>query len=166
MMLQTAALLAIFVAETAAVADWRPQLHGQITVESAWRPAAVSPAGAVGLTQFMRPTWGDIAPATSPSCAEVDRTDPACSVRAQVLYMRRLLRTVRDAETGRDRWAMAQASYNMGPGNMRKERRACRNRAGCNPDRWYGHVEDSCSRRASACRESRAYPRKIAEVAG
>ena len=162
-LLQTAALLAIFGAEveSAGVEEWERQLHGQITVESAWRPNAVSPAGAAGLTQFMRPTWADIAPYTSPSCDGIDRTDPACSVRAQIVYMGRLRRIYRDANSARDQWALAWAAYNGGMGNLRKERRACRRRVGCDPDVWYDSLEHVCKRSESACHENRNYPRRI-----
>ncbi|HWI02409.1 MAG TPA: hypothetical protein VNT52_01025 [Acidimicrobiales bacterium] len=36
------------------------------------------------------------------------------------------------------------AAYNGGYAGMQRERRACGLRAGCDPDRWFGHVERVC----------------------
>lgn len=40
--------------------------------------------------------------------------------------------------------AFADASYNGGRGGVEKERRACGLKAGCDPNRWFGHVERVC----------------------
>lgn len=163
---QTVALLAIFGAEIdrAGVTPWTPQLRAQITVESAWRPDVCS-RFACGLAQFTPATWGDIAPLTRPSCADQQETDPACSIRAQIVYMQRLLRRYTDSER-RDQWAFAWAAYNGGAGWISREKRQCRKRPGCDPARWYANVADQCIRAAWACRENRAYPRKIERAMG
>ena len=162
MLLQTLALLSVFNAEVKAadVEEWTNQLHAQITVESAWRPNACS-IYACGLAQFTLPTWGDIAPLTNPSCAEIDYKDPECSVRSQIVYMKRLLRRYDDADSFRDRWIFAWAAYNGGPGHISKEKRKCRAIIGCDPGKWEDNVKDICDRADWACDENRQYPDKI-----
>jgi hypothetical protein len=40
--------------------------------------------------------------------------------------------------------AMTDAAYNGGLGGVINERRACGLREGCNPNKWFGHVENVC----------------------
>ena len=154
-------LLSIFLAEvkSANVEQWTNQFHAQITVESAWRPDACS-IYACGLAQFTLPTWGDISPLTQPSCKGVDYKDPACSVRSQIVYIKRLLRKY-NTNSKRDKWQFAWAAYNGGPGWINREVRKCRGIMGCNPTVWTDNIEDICFRAAWACKENRAYPKKI-----
>jgi hypothetical protein len=39
---------------------------------------------------------------------------------------------------------MADAAYNGGMRGLQSERRACRMAAGCDPGRWWAHVEHQC----------------------
>jgi hypothetical protein len=71
-------------------------------VESGFDPAAVSPAGATGLMQFM--------PATAAGLG-VDPTDPASAVDGAARYLRELT----DRFGSRD---LALAAYNAGPGTV------------------------------------------------
>ncbi len=155
-------LIAIFERETDRpfAINARQQLAAQISVESAWRPNACSQY-ACGLAQFTAPTWDDISPYTKPSCEGVDYRDPACSIRSQIVYMRRLLYRYRGSASRTDQWAMAWAAYNGGPGWIDKERRRCRSVAGCDPTQYFQHVQDECIRAEWACRENTAYPGKI-----
>ena len=156
-----ALLMPIFLAETAAVAGTDPaRVCAQIRAESAWRPNASSGV-AHGLGQFTPPTWGDEAPKTRPSCAGVPSTDPTCSIRANINYMRQLDRRYRMSATADDQRRFAEAAYNMGMGWLDREKAKCRVRARCNPLRWYTHVEESCSRNPSSCEETRGYVRRI-----
>lgn len=43
-----------------------------------------------------------------------------------------------------DALAFADAAYNGGRGGVEKERRACGLKDGCDPKRWFGHVERVC----------------------
>ena len=71
-----------------------------------------------------------------------DRYDPARQLRAMVLMdragYRRLAAMVPDE---RDRMAMAISAYNGGLGGVLQDRRLCAAIAGCDPGRWFGHVE-------------------------
>ncbi len=156
------ALLPVFEAELAraGVKRWSPQLAAQIQVESAWKPDARSKYAA-GLAQFTPATWQDIAPRADPSCAGKPETDPACSIRSQIVYMRRLLSRYRSSLTAGDRWAFAWAAYNGGPGWITREKSRCKRKPNCNPSRWWRNVERHCIRAGWACRENRAYPKKI-----
>lgn len=79
----------------------------QIHAESSWNPAAVSPAGATGLTQFM--------PATARRFGVQYGTSPEAvrtQVRGQVLYMNYLIKRYNGNVT------QAAMAYNMGEGGM------------------------------------------------
>ena len=65
----------------------------------------------------------------------------------------------------------ADAGYNQGNGRTQQDRRACAVRDGCDPDRWFGHVERTCtaSHRAlyagrSPCQISRDHVHDVAQV--
>jgi len=64
--------------------------------------------------------------------------------------------------------AMADAAYNGGYGGLRKEIRACSRKKGCNPMKWFGHVEKTCMKskralygRRNACDINREHVRTI-----
>ena len=135
------------------------QYEAQVWQESAWRQYAESKY-AQGPTQFTPPTRSDWYPRTTPSCEGVHWSDPNCAFRAQILYMTVLRRPYK---TSPDVWAFGQAAYNGGPGWIKMERRLCAAIPGCDPRRWYGHVEKRCHprRAAWACKENRDYPIRI-----
>lgn len=99
--------------------DWR-LLKAQMLAESAADPDAVSPAGALGLAQFMDRTWQewrDGIPGIQeppPSHRLLDPRDPEDAIRAQAAYMAWLLHQV-----GED-VPLALAAYNWGIGNVRR----------------------------------------------
>lgn len=80
-------------------------VHSVVAAESAYRPDAVSPKGAVGLMQLM--------PATA-RAYKVDPRDPAQNVEAGAAYLRDLL-VKYDGDANR-----ALAAYNAGPGAVSK----------------------------------------------
>jgi hypothetical protein len=45
-----------------------------------------------------------------------------------------------------ERLAMTDAAYNGGLGGVKKDRKLCGLRKNCNPNKWWGHVEKSCSK--------------------
>lgn len=138
--------------KAAGVPEWESEIRAQTTAESAWNPTARSP-WANGSMQFVQSTYDWIAPDIG--CEDVSIFDHQCNTRAGIEYMSRLLRSQGD-------WDLARAAYNMGPGNLRKERRACRMRLGCDEDEWADNVEAMCNRtRPGACDETRRYVRRI-----
>jgi soluble lytic murein transglycosylase-like protein len=75
-------------------------LHALVTVESAYRPGAVSSAGAVGLTQLM--------PQTAKALGVADRFDAAENLSGGADYLARQLLRFGDLR-------LALAAYNAGP---------------------------------------------------
>ena len=131
----------------------------QVHQESAYNKDAVSYTGCCyGLGQFSKDTAVEIFPLVNCD-PETDLFDPICQLKAHKLYMNRLFNAYRprfDNPT-----VLAQVAYNGGYGNLRKEINACIMRPGCNPRKWYRHVERICLRAEWACRENRDYPIKI-----
>lgn len=78
-------------------------LHALVVVESAYRPNAVSKAGAAGLTQLM--------PGTASDLGVVDRFDPAANLLGGADYLARQLVRFGDLR-------LALAAYNSGPGRV------------------------------------------------
>lgn len=76
-------------------------LAAQLLAESGFNPTAVSPAGALGIAQFM--------PATARSYGLRDPFDPVASIDAQAHLMSDLLRRFHSVP-------LALAAYNAGPG--------------------------------------------------
>lgn len=97
----------------------------QAMAESAMDPKARSHAGAVGLTQFMPATWDDVMTDTP----YAEPTNPEDSIRAQSLYMRRLLRMF-DGDL-----RAATAAYNWGPGRVARAMQK-------HGDRWLEHAPE------------------------
>ena len=113
--------------------DWR-LVAAQMYQESRFDPNALSPAGALGLMQFM--------PRTARRYGLEDRAQPEASIRAGVRY----LTDLRDEEyanlpAGERLW-FALAAYNAGPEHVADARQLARE-LGMNPKLWFGHVEES-----------------------
>lgn len=87
----------------------------QAEVESAWNPAARSPAGAVGLYQFMKGTARENGLKTEP---QDERLDGEKSARAAARYLKKLHGRFGD-------WALALAGYNCGPARVSKLLKEC-----------------------------------------
>jgi soluble lytic murein transglycosylase-like protein len=95
--------------EAAEVYDLSPALiRAVMRTESAFDPTAVSPVGAMGLMQLM--------PALAKEMGVEDPFDPRDNVMGGAKYLRQLL----DAHRGNLRLTLA--SYNAGPGNVRRYR--------------------------------------------
>lgn len=78
-------------------------LHALVLTESAYRPDAVSPAGAGGLTQLM--------PATARELGVRDRFDPRENLLGGADYLARQILRFQDLR-------LALAAYNAGPGRV------------------------------------------------
>ena len=83
-------------------------IRAVMRTESAFNPAAVSPVGAIGLMQLM--------PALAEEMGVADPFEPRDNIMGGAKYLRQLL----DAHEGNIRLTLA--SYNAGPGNVRRYR--------------------------------------------
>lgn len=86
----------------------------QIDAESGWRPDAVSPAGAKGLSQFMDstwPTWGK----DDDENGEVNQFDPGDAIMAQGRFDCWNVNRLKGAAEGEQLIRLVLAAYNAGP---------------------------------------------------
>lgn len=95
--------------------DWR-LLKAQFWVESNLNPVAISPAGAVGIAQFMPDTWEQATHALQ--WTHLDRTKPEASIEAGAWYMGYLLRQWYMRRPEVDRYCLALSCYNAGIGHI------------------------------------------------
>ncbi len=95
-----------------------PVLVAQVEAESAFRPAALSPAGAQGLMQLVPSTARWIS--TQAGFGIAAPLDPKWNLRAGIWYDRFLYDRVRAPNTKCDRWLFTFASYNGGEGWTQK----------------------------------------------
>jgi len=73
-----------------------------------------------------------------------DRFNPAYQIRAIVVKMRNtVIQTSKLTPNPEDRLAFALSAYNGGLGGVLKDRTLCANTKGCDPKRWFGHVENT-----------------------
>ena len=71
-----------------------------------------------------------------------DRFNADMQLRALVAYDRNLYSQIRFGATDQDRLAFMFSSYNGGLGGLLKDRRMCAAVKGCDPERWFGHIEN------------------------
>ncbi len=97
----------------------------QLIAESSLDPNARSPAGALGLAQFMPDTWGDVKEALNfPTLASP--LDPQYAIQGYAWYLRRLWDGWTARRTPLDRIHLAQAAYNCGLSNVIAAQRRAR----------------------------------------
>lgn len=95
---------------------------GLVAAESSFRPSAVSPVGAIGLTQVMPATARDVEPGTS----RKELFDTQTNLRIGFSYLRKLMDKYQgDTE-------LALTAYNRGPGTVDRVLKR-----GGNPDNGY-----------------------------
>ncbi|MDO8771912.1 MAG: hypothetical protein Q7K57_25005 [Burkholderiaceae bacterium] len=75
---------------------------------------------------------------------------PDYQLRAVVLKSQDNFRALRMVADPQERLRFADAGYNGGMGGVQNERRACGLSAGCDPQRWFNHVELHCLKSRSA----------------
>ena len=101
--------LAADIHDAAVLESIEPRLaFGLVRAESSFRPRAVSPVGAVGLTQVMPATARWVEPGTGRG----DLLEPEVNLRVGFKYLRRLL----DQYDGNQKLALT--AYNRGPGTV------------------------------------------------
>ncbi len=71
---------------------------------------------------------------------------PDLQMRAVVLKTRGDFMSLSVVKRESDRLEFADAAYNGGLGGVQKDRRACQVKTGCDPQRWFGHVEGTCTK--------------------
>lgn len=96
--------------------DWR-LLKAQLCAESRLDPKSTSPAGAMGIAQFMPATWAQLAKerVIPPNASAYS---PAPAIHACAFYMARLAKKWTAEREETDRYLLALASYNAGFGNI------------------------------------------------
>lgn len=95
-----------------------PIIAAQIEAESQWNPRAVSPVGAVGLSQFMPDTWRNIG-RDDDGNGVASPYDPGDAIMAQGRYDCQLVDQLRGKVSG-NLTSLALAAYNAGVGAVLK----------------------------------------------
>lgn len=130
---------------------------------SCWRPTAQLKSAreeGAGLGQLTRAYRADGSirfdalaemRAAQPALRELDWATiyqrPDLQLRAVVLKSRADWMRMPDAHA---RLEFTDLAYNAGRGRVAQDRRACGLKPGCDPDRWHGHVERTCTASRSA----------------
>lgn len=70
-----------------------------------------------------------------------DRYRADYQLSAVVLDVRTLWKRLDFVPSERERWAFVLSSYNGGIGHALQDRTLCARKKGCDPSRWFGHVE-------------------------
>lgn len=144
-----------------AIGAWGPDapvasFAAQIHQESAWRPSAKSPVGAVGLSQFMPATASWMGKVFPSELADADPTNPLWSLRALVKYDRWLYDRI-PADARCERMAFALSAYNGGAGWVYRRQKLSHRPGRC--------LEDTCEINPGIGmanqRENAAYPKRI-----
>jgi hypothetical protein len=101
-----------------------------------------------------------------------DRYNAQYQLRALVVKDRQAWGQVQGAATAVDRLAFAMAAYNGGMGGVLSDRKVCSATRGCDPGRWFGHVERTSLKQKKAAAGygksffeiNREYVRNVLEV--
>ena len=96
---------------------------------------------------------------------------PDLQIRALILKSRDDYQGLRVIADPWERLAFSDAAYNGGMGGVQRDRRACQVTPGCDPQRWFGHVEGTCTKSRvalyagrSACDINRHHVRDVLVV--
>lgn len=128
----------------------------QIHTESLWQKNAKSPAGALGLSQFMPETAAWL-PSVMPHVGKESPLNPKWAIRALCAYDRYLFQKLK-GNTEYEQMAFALSAYNGGIGWVLKDKQKAR-KMGLDPFQYFGSVETVNAGRSSAYfRENRRYP--------
>lgn len=106
--------------------DWR-LWKAQVKAESAFKAGAVSPVGAMGLSQIMPATFADIGRKAG---IKGNPFDPETNLMAGAWYLARQRAIFKQKRSDKDRHDLAMAAYNAGAGSIIKAQQL----AGNNPE--------------------------------
>ena len=136
---------------TAPSATFAAQIH----TESCWNERAKSPAGAMGLTQFM-PKTADWIGSIYTELAEADPYNPYWAINALVLYNKYHFDRIQAVDFA-NKIAFALSAYNGGLGWVLRDKQKAKE-YGYNPYVYFDNVEKVNSGRSKkAFRENRNY---------
>jgi len=107
------------------IVDWR-LWKAQVQAESAFKAGAVSPVGAMGLSQIMPATFSEIG---RKSGIEGNPFDPEVNLMAGAFYMASQRQMFKAPRPDTERHNLAMAAYNAGAGNIIKAQRLAGNPA-------------------------------------
>jgi len=101
-----------------------------------------------------------------------ERFDAEYQIIAIVAMLKRNYSVFRSAKDESDRYAFALAAYNGGVGGILSDQNICRSTKGCNPDLWFGNVENTSLKKKTAVKGygksffeiNREYPVNILNV--
>lgn len=133
---------------------------GQIHQESRFSSTARSSVGATGLAQFMPSTaeWINSVLPPDQKCGTGCPLDPTWAINALSSFDSRLFTVYGRVTTAPDdRWGFSLAAYNAGEGSVKKERAKCDATPRCEPNLWFNHTENVCSRSPANCAETKEY---------
>lgn len=119
-------------------------LIAQAVQESRFNTTAVSPAGAVGIAQFMPSTAKEVGEELKSKLAlfknGFDRENPIQSIWAQVYYMNKLFKVWDLGRSDEERIKLAFASYNAGIRNILKAQKRSGNKLFWNEIKPFLHL--------------------------
>lgn len=101
-------------------------------------------------------------------------SSPNLQIRAIVLMMKDNYIYYRDISSSSwEAYAFADAAYNGGTKDLNRERRACMTISGCDPSKWFNHVEKYCMKskvalygKRSPCQINRDHVNDVLNVRG
>lgn len=135
-------------------------MAAQVHQESGWRPAVKSPAGALGIAQFMPATAEWMQQLYPRSLANGDPLNPVWALRAMAQYNKwheQRITAINECEC----WAMMLSAYNGGLGWVNRDKKLA-SASGADPLIWFASVElFNSGRSARNFKENRDYPQKI-----
>ena len=118
----------------------------QAIAESRLDAAATSLAGAEGIAQFMPGTWSEVLQRQGWQGSPYDED---LAIKAQAVYMSRMIHVWASPRPESERLLLATASYNQGPGNTVKAQKICagartwREIAPCVPEATPSHPDET-----------------------
>lgn len=93
---------------------------------------------------------------------------PDLQLRAIVLMNKKNYQGMSTIQDVIEKLSFADAGYNGGPRGVQNDRRACQITTGCDPQKWFGHVEHTCTKskkaiygQRSACDINREHVRLV-----